>query len=803
MEQGHFSQLFRSLTGFAPYRWQQQLYDSFVEGRPPGTLSLPTGSGKTSLMVVWLLALATARSSVPRRLVWVVNRRVVVDQATAQAEQLRNGLKSLPSLLTPLSHLSARRHDEVLAISTLRGELADNGEWSIDASRPAIIIGTVDMVGSRLLFSGYGDSRRMRPRHAGLLGQDTLIVNDEAHLTPAFAELLIQVQQTIQQHNLIRPFWTMRLSATQRGSNPSNLSADLAESSHFRRLWSASKQMHLVPTQKAVENEIVRLATESPAPRTVMFVRSPETAKTLAERIAKHTGSSRVLVLSGEMRGFERDRLALRLQDLGFLHATSTAEPSWLVSTSAGEVGINLSCERMITELDTAERLLQRFGRLNRFAEASGVAWVVFPEGKSFDRNKDRHSRLEATLNYLTSLPSHPRGGFDVSVGALQGHPPSLEACTPAPLLAHFHHWLVSLWSQTSIRPPQAPPVEPWLHGKQDYIADTQIAWRQEISFLENPAVTDDDLNRYVELCPVLAHERLRIPSARLFDRLKNNLPPATSLLLVKYSQVSRALLSDLQVRDLAFALLLLPPEIAGLRDGHLHSSWDDSPRDVSHELSDPPLWRCSFDDPEGKAIHAIPLSNTETLGETPPTLYILNERRVKELSAQEPMLDQHTAQVLQAASRLAEALDLPAELRASLDSAARWHDAGKAHSVWQRFANGPVDGRPLAKVIGTTSPRRLAGFRHEFESLRRMESDDDLAAHLVASHHGYARPSFPESASDKNVISASRNLNLESARRYARLSRHFGEWGLAYLEAVFHTADALGSLLQEVDQDA
>ena len=83
------------------------------------------------------------------------------------------------------------------------------------------------------------------------------------------------------------------------------------------------------------------------------------------------------------------------------------------------------------------------------------------------------------------------------------------------------------------------------------------------------------------------------------------------------------------------------------------------------------------------------------------------------------------------------------------------------------------------------------------------MKDDDDLAAHLVASHHGYARPSFPESASDKNALSASRNLNLESARRYARLSERFGEWGLAYLEAVFHTADALGSLLQEVDQDA
>ena len=48
---------------------------------------------------------------------------------------------------------------------------------------------TIDMIGSKLLFSGYGDGRYKRPQHAGLIGQDSLIVHDEAHLTPAFSKL--------------------------------------------------------------------------------------------------------------------------------------------------------------------------------------------------------------------------------------------------------------------------------------------------------------------------------------------------------------------------------------------------------------------------------------------------------------------------------------------------------------------------------------------------------------------------------------------------------------------------------------
>ena len=209
-----FDATFKSLTGNAPFPWQRDLYDSwFSRGKFPTSCNLPTGLGKTSVVAVWLIALASG-AKVPRRLVYVVNRRTVVDQTTNEVVKLRENLQKLPTVPP---------HFQQLAISTLRGQFADNREWSADPSRPAVICGTVDMIGSRLLFCGYGVGFKAKPLHAGFLGQDVLLVHDEAHLEPAFQELLVKIENEQSEGERTEPMhWpklqVMELSATSRQS---------------------------------------------------------------------------------------------------------------------------------------------------------------------------------------------------------------------------------------------------------------------------------------------------------------------------------------------------------------------------------------------------------------------------------------------------------------------------------------------------------------------------------------------------------------------------------------------------------
>ena len=777
-------------------------------------------------MHLWLLALAEQagrdieKVQLPRRLVWVVDRRVVVDQATEEAEQIRKKLLTSPELQEVRRSLSALSGDEKepLAISTLRGERADNRQWSDDPTRPAIIVGTVDMIGSRLLFSGYGVSHRMRARQAGLLAHDTLLVNDEAHLTPVFAKLADEVRCYVKANAVGRPpLGIVRLSATQRDEAgqafPEDLDEDEAASEAFRKRYNAQKRLELDTSENP--KMIEKLAVQSTG-RTIVFVRSPENARKIAAAIRKthKLSDGDVPLLTGEQRGKERDELVGTESFKRFTVNSERKGNCWLVATSAGEVGVNISCDHLITELDTADHLLQRFGRLNRFGEAEGTATVVV--GKKVSEAE------QATLRYLRSLNGN------ASPRIFRERPPDRECLSQEPNRASLQPWLIDVWSMTSLTEkdwPSRPQVGPWLRGDdKDGPPDTHVCWREDVLDLAQPAIPVADLEEVFHCFPVLAKERLKQVSNRLCQALqKSPHGKKRALLIGRDRQVTANMIErliDPSLRDqLHYATLVLPPGVGKLDDNGA-VNWDQSVEngqegweryDVSAvETGERRRYKKRLESgeeagepPEGlRARYKVNLPSEDESENQPAWLYY-TALRAKNPPV-EQRLDEHTGIVRETAATLAGRLfGKSSRLIEVLRWVANHHDLGKDCFIWQRYARN-IDGEvPLAKAPAYLSPAALGGYRHELGSLIAALSDfagdlsadeRDIALHLIAAHHGFARPHFRDNAMDKRQVRKSREASLDTVLRFAHLQRRYGPWGLAYLEAIFCAADAMAS---------
>jgi CRISPR-associated endonuclease/helicase Cas3 len=843
--------------GNRPYLWQAELFERLIGDDLPDSIALPTGSGKTSILQVWLVALSWVSLAglmvrIPRRLVWVVNRRVVVDQATDEAVAMAAALRDLQQqgdndLIAGLAAYS--QTGGLLAVSTLRGERADNREWSKDPSTPAVVIGTVDMIGSRLLFRGYGDGRYFRPYHAGLLGVDALIVNDEAHLTPAFARLLTAVRDLSPAARLHgNRFHTLLVSATERGlgQRPFDfpLDLDLRESERFRRVYEAEKRLrlHEVADKKAAEGMLAELALQEPAARTIVFVERPEDAARMAEKIEKAACPERVALLTGTMRGFERDRLTKDSTAFGsFQKAQQPLEPTWLVSTSAGEVGVNISGERLVTMLTESDHLLQRLGRLNRFGDQDGEphrigeAHVVFVPAKNPE--KDGLLAQVKTLEYLRELVATDSGPL-VSCRRLHENPPGAETRSAEPRTARLEEWAIDLWSQTTAGNGIAPPVEAWLHGKQDAeYPETTVAWREEVEFLTQPGVSREDRERALEAYRLLPHERLSEPSNRVQEKLREiakTRGETHTLLVSSDGETTVWTVAELaeEARDLRYGTVVLPPGCGGLARGMFRAG--ESGEGTVYDVADAPaldelrrrylatfngdlwLWKRlgwtgdseEGPDPRDNAAVAkmarrlalrpplvveLPVGGGEEEG-VPSRFLLLFAGAVKpKVKRLELELDTHCRDVERIAAELAKRL-VGKELSKCFAAAGRLHDRGKANELWQRAMGGNVNA-PLAKTTGRAAPVLLAGFRHELASLvDAPEEISGLALYLVGSHHGWGRPYWQPRAYDRKQARRSKEAAEAATRRFGELQRQWGPWGLAYLDAVFKAADGLAS---------
>jgi CRISPR-associated endonuclease/helicase Cas3 len=901
-----FRDAFGGLTDNQPFPWQEDLCVRwFSRGEYPESCSLPTGLGKTSVVAIWLIALANHPEKLPRRLVYVVNRRTVVDQTTNEIEKLRANLRAA-CLFDPLGKLCALSlgdNEPPLAISTLRGQFADNREWSADPARPAVIVGTVDMIGSRLLFSGYGVGFKGKPLHAGFLGQDALLVHDEAHLEPAFQHLLIAIQKEQERCKEFGKFRVMALSATSRGGreafeltgeernppeevpDPPRRPVELV----WRRLKAKKGITFLAPEgdKGKVPDRIADLARKHsethPGSAILVYVNLLEDHAA----VCKALNGKHLQVLTGTLRGLERDRMTDPRKETGcpvfarFLRPPRPdadeserwkVEPRpgtvYLICTSAGEVGIDISADHMVCDLTTFERMAQRLGRVNRFGDGDAEIHVVHEaapdKSKEPDKKRDRENDPNEQARWKTREIFRRLPGCDATEDRHDASPLALRnlklsgderraAFAPEPTTLPSSDILFDSWALTTIRTrlPGRPPVDLYLHGIEDEKrAETYVAWREEVwelrDMFQDPRQLEEFATDLLEDYPLKPHELLRDSTFRkntgvrdaLASLARENGEDLPVWIQEPDDTVVVTTLGKVSGLPLVSRTVLLPPEAGGLKieDGRSLGFFDGRENfekdyrnlyDVADEWWDENGSRRRVrvwgDDPELdektsgmrliRTIDTNPGAEEEEEAETTgPRLWHWYElprsgdSDGSKAARKAVKLRVHTDDVVTNATQIAGRLQLPADIRNAVILAARFHDLGKKRQLFQRIL-GNTNGKTLLAKSGKKQPFGLkVDYRHEFGSLLDVEAEaefkglseemKDLLLHLIAAHHGRGRPHFPvdeafdpqPKGKDVSMIAA------EVPRRFARLQRKYGRWGLAYLESLLRAADYAAS---------
>lgn len=699
-----FDDFFERATGVGPYPYQRRLAGE-DSGRACASLRIhvPTGAGKTeAVLLAWLWnRIALGRRDWPRRLVYCLPMRVLVEQTADRAQRILRNLDV---------HVEKPSQDPDGAKVCLRilmgGEVDD--EWDAYPERPAILIGTQDMLLSRALNRGYAMSRYRWPVHFGLLNSDALWVIDEVQLLGAGLATTAQLQAFRRQFGTFGGAATFWMSATMEaswietvdvepavdipGASVGLTGADFEDNRLLARL-DAPKPLTRATTRIGKIDELAEevAGAHRLASRTLAIINTVRRAVQLYEALRKRKPAATLVLAHSRFRPPDRQRNVEKLlADVG-------AAGTIVVSTQVIEAGVDVSATTLFTELAPWPSLVQRFGRCNRRGDEpnASIHWIDLPD----EEKEQKGLPAPYDLELLNQASKTLCDCADVRSTRL----PSVEVP-----FAHRHvvrrKDVVELFDTTPDLAGHDVDVSRFIRDSTEL--DVFVFWREGEPGQDEPEPFRD------ELCPApLTEVRDLVKKGKLaswrWDYLEERWAP------VRWAtQIYPGLTLRLRSEDGGYA------EEFG---------WRPSSRSQV-----PPV-----------AVEAA--ANSERHGDD-----TMSEKDWQ-------LLHEHTDRVVRAAELLAGAISLVEPLKRAVLDAARWHDAGKAHDVFQRSLRrgDPMNGPPgiLAKsaVRGIRHDRPC--FRHELASgiLALMHGQDDLVAYLAAAHHGKVRLSIRSLAHEKH----------------------------------------------------
>ncbi len=401
-----FARFFKTATDFPPYPYQSRLAASPIVDR---VISVPTGLGKTAAVILaWLWHLRTNPADTPRRLVYCLPMRVLVEQTAKKAALWVEG---------------ARLKDEVGVHVLMGGEVEERDaarRWDINPERPAILIGTQDMLLSRALNRGYAMSRYRWPMHFGLLNNDCLWVLDETQLMgPGLATACQLAAFRLQETPGETTVSAARFGSYLEGGSVTWYASATADPNHLQTrdwreiappadfLFELSEAEKLARTGPVAERRLATKRVEiqkswnfgdkqrAPAPERIDAIidrhkqlidalktapvqvprRTLVVCNTVGRAVAVHDAIEAklegcheidLMLMHSRFRPMERKAQSTRLEDTD---VQKHHGGQIIVATQVVEAGVDLSSAILWTEIAPLACLVQRLGRLNRGGE--------------------------------------------------------------------------------------------------------------------------------------------------------------------------------------------------------------------------------------------------------------------------------------------------------------------------------------------------------------------------------------------------------------------------------------------------
>lgn len=769
MSCGDFKTWFEKVTDRDPHSWQQRLgTDSCCKNR---LIRIPTGFGKTAGTILpWLFHRVVRQDRAwPTRLVFCLPMRVLVEQTEA-------------SILGWLSKAGLK--DEV-GVHVLLGGHTDR-DWALAPERPAILVGTQDMLLSRALCRGYSANRAWWPIDFGLLNNDALWVLDEIQLMDVGLATSAQLAafRAADRSRLPsgRPFACWWMSATLQPAWLETIdfrgeAAELAQrideipdSERVGGLWAVEKRLErradlsvTVQTKKkqkddehgGEEDANGQRATRGATPAdlskdaakladeirqshktdklTLVVVNTVNKALALFEalkgknRKAKAPGEEpELILLHSRFRGHDRRRLAEKLRE------EPRPEGRIVVATQVVEAGVDLSAKVLFTELAPWPSLVQRFGRAARKADEEGQV-VVFGKVPTKDAEAAPYSaaECEAAHQALLKLGKYCAPKSLVSFEASLSEDDRMVLYPYAPLHVLRRRDLDGLFDTTPDLSGSDLDISRYIRSGDE--RDARVFWRKLDKTV--PEIIDDkSLSRIErdELCPVPVGD------------LREHLQKGRKAWRLDYRD---KVWEQVTAAEIFPGMTILLDASEGGYSGE--TGWNSRSRDEVPDLS---------------------TANGA-------------DKADRQKSEVWQTIAEHDAAV---ADELREMIDkigtLPEGLAKVLDLAARLHDWGKSHKVFQerisheaREAAGRLDQIDLAKapddlhVEGQAEPLKVwskskkhQGFRHELASalailelLRRAKPDHEALSQPFAELLALVHPDFVPPTDGEDALMA------------------------------------------------